>query len=46
MNWKSHPTQKTTRSRRARKAGRSEAFWHNKGLRAKINREKRATRVS
>jgi hypothetical protein len=46
MNWKSYPKEKDTPSRRTRKAARNSVFQHNYKLRAKVNREKRATKVA
>jgi hypothetical protein len=44
MNYKAYATSKTTPNRRARKGERNTTFRHNKALRAKLNRERRAQR--
>jgi hypothetical protein len=46
MNYKAAPTVKSTPNRRTRKSDRNKAFIYNRSLRAKINREKRAMRVT
>lgn len=46
MNWKSYPKVKDTPNRRARKGLRNSVFQHNYKLRAKLNREKRAARLT
>lgn len=42
MNYKPQPHKKDTPNRRARKSGRNASFIHNRSLRAKMNRERRA----
>lgn len=44
MKYKSYGTRKATPNRRTRKAERNTTFVHNASLRAKANREKRASR--
>jgi hypothetical protein len=44
MNYRAQPKKKDTPSRRSRKSGRNQSFIHNRSLRARINREKRALR--